>query len=83
MTDKIDIKDSLHHQIIMSSFPVVQTKHSQTGRIKKRLMEYDNYHRANIPENESKVMSSKTWNPGQKLCKKTAEVTEFSSSWSS
>lgn len=35
MTGKINIEESLHNQIIRSSLPVVQTKHSQIGRIRQ------------------------------------------------
>lgn len=38
MTDKMNIKESLHNQINGKlSFPVVQTKHSQIGRNKERV----------------------------------------------
>ena len=35
MTDKINTKESVHDQIMMSSFVVVQTEHSQIGRIRE------------------------------------------------
>lgn len=39
MTEKINIKESLNIQEMMSLFPMVQTKYSQAGRIKEGLME--------------------------------------------